>query len=302
MRVLLLFPTEDFDVASVLRFLYACVGVEGFDVFVLGCVDVRRVLRYSRVPVSVLVKRLHVIDESGVREVLGSSRVCGVVDPRSGTRVWSVNRVPDTLVIDYVGSWSRFRGFCGGEVVLISSLGSSLLTYEGICVLYEFFVRRGSWSCAPAMDVVPSDLLKQVCYVASKVVEAIEFVDNFYVVAPSTLVSVLRNVYARFGYVLELRETGIKFDHVRGFAVCRYVVDVYRSRDLSYVTTLVMEQRGNELKVYLPRGVGEFAEVVLTIDFERRLVHVCRGLVIGREVSLEELSTSFTSFLEGSPL
>ncbi|MET1128046.1 MAG: hypothetical protein ABWW70_01860 [Thermoproteota archaeon] len=244
-----------------------------------------RLIREAKIPVKVAL--------SNIKTELNSSelvrRPVYLVDPR-GVPAATLDQEPSTLVLDYGPGQPLARVLDIDERV--RGLGSPMLTYETAMIVYEFFVRRRKG----ARPVVgrPSLSIRQAMYIARKILEAMNYFDNYILLEPNTIIFVVRRALLPHGMLVDPYKTEIRLDHVTGAVEETIIMDVYDSRTLSNVGKALLHFDGNLVVLETPQGR---LEVVVDPSRKRACIgeDICvrEGKDEGAETSVEEAVGGF---------
>ena len=259
-----------FDAAVIARTLYAGLGPGGWKLVVLGL--------GSKPPTKFVVEArlpVPIVQSYTVFGALPTSlpKPVLVVDPK-GEPAWNVNvETPFTLVVDYTGS---LRPSLGGYIP-VSSLGSNMLTYEAIAVIYELLVSRRERNLVePSIEGLS---VREALYLARKLLEALTIVDSYYHVDVNAVAYALRNVLLGRGLLADLENAVLEYEPAGPQYTYRLRVALYSVRGL--------EKRGHvEAVIDLYNGFAEFRgpgfHATFALDAEAGTVCVDKGLCIGK--------------------
>jgi hypothetical protein len=282
LHVIITSPPSTYDVATIARTLYASLGPTGWKLTVLG-IGRRlpaRLIREAKIPVKVAL--------SNIKTELNSSelvrRPVYLIDPR-GVPAATLDQEPSTLVLNYGPGQLLARGLELDVDERVRGLGSPMLTYETAIIVYEFFVRRRKGT-RPIVGR-PSLSIRQAMYIARKILEAMNYFDNYILLEPNTIVFVVRRALLPHGMLVDPYKTEIKLDHVTGAVEETIIMDVYDSRTLLNVGKTILHFDGNLVVLETPQGRLEIA-----VDPSRR--RAC----IGEDICVREGEDAETSIGE----
>jgi len=160
---------EVFQSAVITRFLYYSTGLEGIDLYISGLKKIISFVKYSRLPVKVIKEKIKFDLPSG--NFL-------IIHPKG-------KRLEEVDINKYDGFLVDFSGKIEGDMV--RSLGISLLHYEAISLFSKLFLTRQN------ININLEDFNSDKIYFAKKILEGIEFIDNYYIISPRLLLLSLRN-------------------------------------------------------------------------------------------------------------
>ncbi len=190
LELVVLNPRGSFDAAVLARLLYAGLGAGGWRLVVVGRVPRGKVLVESRVPFRIGLERI-----SFERSWAPSGGGWVLVDPDASKRLSSR---PERLVV--CASPPCPAGLEEGGV-----LGVGDPVYEAVAIVYAFYIRGSRPRCRLPARSPPPSLASTYVYVARKLLEAAEWVDNHLVLKPSVVAHTLNKAVSHWGVYVDLR-------------------------------------------------------------------------------------------------
>ncbi len=316
MIVVYAYPEDEFYPAVILRTLYAALGLRDVAMYIIPRKRIRvdYVARYGRVPVELLKERVAIIQDphrvlellkkSSLKILLLTSDIGLNVQSCSASLVEKLEMESTAIVIDELGILARAiaedRELLKRVLCSISKSRYGKLAYDAIGVLYHVCIKK----IAHKIEIPEQELgdlsLSELFYLMKHVLDSCKIIDNFLVVSPRALVYTLRHMFLNRGIFLDLVETKLMFDHVRGECVEEIVVDVYRSRTLEYLGRYTCTLRGRMLEVPYIREDGSIKYLKLYIDYEHGKVYFNSKICYERPSSereqeiIQELGRLFT--------
>jgi len=258
-----------FQSAVITRFLYYSTGLEGIDLYVSGLKKIGPFVRYSKIPIRVIKERVKFDIPNG--DFL-------LVHPKG-------KRLEEVDIKNYDGFLVDFSGRLEGEAV--RSLGISLLHYEAISLFARLFLIEKN---KVEIDLKEEDIRDKL-YFARKILDGIEFMDNYYIISPRLLVFSLKNFEKKYKILVDLEKTEIELSDK---LVERIYIKFYDyklneiDRDI-----IVLEENYLEIPVLIGKNKKRFR---FYIDFDRRMVSVSNNLYISkRDLSKE---SSYLGYLQ----
>jgi len=247
-----------FQSAVITRFLYYSTKLEGIDLYISGLKKKSSFVRYSRLPVRVVKEKINFNIPNG--------RFL-IVHPKG-------KKLEEVDVDKYDGFLVDFSGEIKGEAV--RSLGISLLHYEAISLFSRLFLTRQNLD----IDLEESDI-KDKIYFARKILDGIEFLDNYYIVSPRSLLFCLRNFEKKYNILVDKEKTEVELGDK---AIEKIYIKFYDSK-LREISDDVIILNGNylEIPIFIRNKKKKFK---FYIDFDKRTVFVSRDFYISkRELS-----------------
>ncbi len=252
--LLMVSPPNEFEIAVVLRTLYTMLS-NAFELHVYGekPLVIERVLRYSRVPARVLRERMHLHTLHEVEQILKEREVV-LVDPNEGQSIEVLDCVenPVFAVCYDERILERFRDRFR-KVVRVRVLGLDILSYECIAVIYGYakYVCRYFERGVACRDI-DAELLRDAVYIGRKVLESISWFDNNAVLEPSAVVAVVNKALRKRSLRMDLIESMLRIDHIRGSIEQVFRVEVSRIPSLEEVCKLEIVFDGSKLLIPIP--------------------------------------------------
>jgi hypothetical protein len=265
-HVIVITPPSIFDVAVILRTLYAGLGPRGWRLTVVGLGSKLplKLITESRTPVSIVRKNVSTLLEEPGEPIY-------IVDPR-GSPAWQ-HPPPSSIVIDYSGSYSSKLS----SAKRISSLGLNSLTYESIGIIYEYWIRRIPRQKHTSLEPYSKDI-RSGLYIAKKVLEALSVFDNYVLLEPSVLAYTLRKVYIANRILLDPSSTEVRIDHIDGKVSETISIEAYSARNLRKIGQIILEYKEGVLDIYDIDGLA----YRIIIDINRKQACSAPGLCVSK--------------------
>ena len=260
-------PPSLFDAAVLARTLYTALGTRGWRLTIIGIGRKlpMKLISESRLPVSVAKANISTeLDSEPAGPVY-------IADSR-GEPAWRLDP-PRAIIIDYGGAFaSGFR-----DARRVRGLGVPSLTYEAITLIYEFFIRRNNWR--PDYSKAFSRDVRSGLYLARKILEAVQVLDNYVVLEPSVLAFTIRRVYMNKGLVIDPIKANIEIDVVEGRVHQRIVLKAYSMRGLRDAGDIEVVFDGETVDIHDKDGLA----YRIVIDAYRRIACSAPSLCTGRK-------------------
>jgi len=258
-----------FQSAVITRFLYYSTGLEGIDLYVSGLKKIGPFVRYSKIPIKVIKEKVKFDIPDG--NFL-------LVHPKG-------KRLEEVDIKNYDGFLVDFSGKIGGEAV--RSLGISLLHYEAISLFARLFLVEKKID----IDLEGGDIRDKL-YFARKILEGIEFMDNYYIISPRLLLFSLKNFEKKYGILVDLERTEIELSDKLVEKIYIKFYD-YRLNEIDK-DVIVLEGNYLEIPVLIGKNKKRFR---FYIDFDRRMVFVSNNLYISkRDLSKESSNFEYLQY------
>ncbi|RUM47615.1 MAG: hypothetical protein DSY37_01935 [Hyperthermus sp.] len=274
LHVVVASPGDPFDVALLLRTLYVGLGLDGWRMTLISHQppDLLKLAINSRVPLMVIKRNFSCTTSPAtlLRSISGGETVIAI-DPE-GDDLEEEGGKPTTIIVDYKGL------LAGYEFKRVRGIGTRLLSYEAIAVIYGLLARMRKHKAEAQAMPISGDIHK-LFYIAKKIGEAIRIVDNHLLLAPSIIGYVLRKVYLAQGYVLDPLKTEIDIDHVSGKVTQSITLIAYERKGLRKVGIVVLRAHGNSVVLEDWRGT----KILLHIDRDRQKICIAPSLCYPRE-------------------
>jgi len=253
---------EVFQSAVIARFLYYSTGLEGIDLHISGLKKMGSFVRYSRLPVKVIKEKIKFNVPSG--NFL-------IIHPNG-------KRLEEVDINKYDGFLVDFSGKINGDMV--RSLGISLLHYEAISLFSRLFLTKQS------ININLEDFNSDKIYFARKILEGIEFIDNYYIISPRLLLFCLRNFEKKYNILVDEEGTEIKLND----KVVEKIYVKFYDRKLNEIEEDVIVLDGNylEIPVIIKNKKSKFR---FYIDFDNRRIFLSSNFYISKRELLESDKT-----------
>jgi len=243
-----------FQSAVITRFLYYSTGLEGIDLYVSGLKRIGSFVRYSKIPIKVIREKIRFDIPNG--DFL-------LVHPKG-------KRLDEVDIKNYDGFLVDFSGKIKGEAV--RSLGVSLLHYEAISLFARLFLVDNK-----ANINLEDDEIRDKIYFARKILDGIEFIDNYYIISPRLLLFSLKNFEKKYKILVDLERVEIEL----GDRLTERIYVKFYDYKLNKIDEDVITLEKNYLEI--PVFVGKNKKrLKFYIDFDRRKVFVSNNLYISK--------------------
>ncbi len=280
-------PLDEFHPAVLLRALYVATGLQNSIMYIIKRrLRVSNLVRYSRVPVSLFREKVRI--QKDVSEVLSLLRdhdwrivLLSPARWRCSTCQEIIQARIDfsklAIVVDEAGSLANLIMNDENLVHKIVHFRDRPLygkfSYDAVSVLYSIYIRD-----IPSVVKVPSQdteelSLSELFYLMRHILDSCKIVDNFLILSPRTLIYALRHALQDRGILVDLAESRLSFDHVRGECTEEIVIDLYRDRTLEFLGRYTCTLRGRILEIPFVDKSGRVRLLKFYIDYERGRVY-----------------------------
>ncbi len=245
LTVILIDPPTDFDVATILRFLYVYAG-PSFKLVVLDKkLSFGRVARYARIPLSLLKALIDV-----PKEVRLCRRNVMVMD-RDGVDVTDLRIDCENLVIAIPFSGNP-PSMEGSVTKVKPPVLCGLRRYEAVSLLYALMkyvcgVRLEPYCECSNWGLCSAEAVRDLMYLARKVAESKVTMDSCVFFEPHAVAAVIGKVVNRLGFAAELSWSRAEV----GFGACRQLIAIsllnaYSNR---FVGSVIIEVNGYSVRI-----------------------------------------------------
>ncbi len=243
-------PPSAFDIALIARTLYAALGSSNWRVYVYPSrFSLASLAIEARLPLELVKERILGVNEPKIpveQQII-------IVDPH-GMPVWNYQDQPRLILIDHKGMIEK--KLCG-EVYRLRGLGLQNKTYEAISIIYELIIRRLN-NKRIVVKMVKQSLdpheVHLALYLARKILEAKTYLGSIILLDPNTLAYALRSILRKYGYLIDIKETEIKIEHVEGKLIEKISFEVYDIKKLRRIGKLgvTFNTNSGEIAIDLP--------------------------------------------------
>jgi len=245
-----------FQSAVITRFLYYSTGLEGIDLYISGLKKIGPFARYSKIPIKVIKERIKF-------DIPNGSFL--LIHPKG-------KRLEEVDIKKYDGFLVDFSGKVMGEAV--RSLGISLLHYEAISLFARLFLVEKD---KVDIDLKDEDIIDKL-YFARKILDGIEFMDNYYIISPRLLLFSLKNFEKKYKILVDLERTEIELSDKLVEKIYVRFYD-YKLNELDR-DVIVLEENYLEIPILVGKNKKRFK---FYIDFDRRRVFVSNSFYVSKK-------------------
>ncbi|MEM4959766.1 MAG: hypothetical protein QXX12_07870 [Nanopusillaceae archaeon] len=261
---------KPFEAAIIIRFLYYSTGLENIDLFLSEIKRIDSVVRYSRVPIKIIKEKIKFDRPKG--KFL-------VIDPKGKS-------IENYDLKEYSGFVIDFSKTIEGDK--IRGIGLDMLHYEAISLFSKLFLKKEE----ETINFDISDLEKEKIYFAKKILDGIQFVDNYYFISPRLLYFCLKNFEKRFGILVDMENSEIIFEKDK---IIEKVYVSFYDKKLNLIDRDIIQLHKNILEI--PTFIGKRKKrIKFYIDFDRKRVYLNKNFYISRDLG-DKITNDLTSFL-----
>jgi len=268
---------KPFEAAVIIRFLYYATGFENLNIYITNFKksNINSLIRYSRVPVS-KIKECVIFEEIPKGNFLIVSPEGKEIDKIDLSR-W------EGILIDFENKYE-------GEK--IKGIGLDLLHYEAIAALTRIFL----FNVKP--PEIPRDLNekieKEMIYFAKKILEGIEFLDNYYFISPRLILFALRHIHKKFKVLVDETKTEIIKDNKT--LTEKIYLEFFDSKLQKFHEDFAI-LKNNILEIPIVRK-NEIKKYKFFIDFDKKRVYLMQNFFVSEKVNKENIKDFFEKFLK----
>ncbi|MFH7903094.1 MAG: hypothetical protein QXQ19_01325 [Candidatus Aenigmatarchaeota archaeon] len=261
---------KPFEAAAIVRFLYYSTGLENIDLFLSEIKRIDSFVRYSKVPIEIIKEKIKFDKPEG--KFL-------VIDPKGRS-------IENYDLKEYSGFVIDFSKTLEGDKV--RGIGLDMLHYEAISLFSKLFLKKEK-------DIANFDisgLEREKIYFAKKILDGIQFVDNYYFISPRLLYFCLKNFEKKFKILVDMENSEIVFKKDR---VMEKVYIAFYDNNLNLIERDIIELNDKILKI--PIIIGKKKKILeFYIDFDERKVYLNKNFSISKE-DTSEIYENFVDFL-----
>ncbi|MEM1684519.1 MAG: hypothetical protein QXM04_02215 [Nanopusillaceae archaeon] len=261
---------KSFEAAVITRFLYYSTGLKNIDLFLSEIRKIDSFVRYSRIPIEVIKEKIKFDKPKG--KFL-------IINPRGKS-------IENYDLSNYSGFVVDFSETIEGDKV--KGIGLDILHYEAISIFSKLFLKKEK----NMLDFNISGFEREKIYFARKILDGIQFLDNYHFISPRLLYFCLKNFEKNFKILVDMEDSEIVFKKDK---VIEKIYIAFYDKKLNLIDKDVIQLCENILEI--PIFIGKHKKIIkFYIDFDRRRVYLNKDFYISKSVE-DKIINNLTSFL-----